>query len=671
MRMLQRPGAPPRTLAVLDTGSDPQLGVPFVAIELLAGEELRAYLQQIALAPATGAAGPGPTWASTPAGPTAPGAMPGSALGPTMPGAAGVTMPGPPGGPGAFGGHAAGGFGAPPPPGGYGGAPLRASAAPPPPRSSSSGTVFLLLGLAFVALLLVGGGGAAYWMLSRRGADVEIAEPEQDEIKPVSEGTAPVKHQSAAVPVFEDDPFLGTADAPVTIVVYSDFQCPFCKRVEPTLSNLHARYGNDLRIVWKDFALPFHKDAPAAHPAGRVVYELGGSKAFFRFRDLAFANQKDLQPSNFEDWAQQAGVSGGAFREHSRSKAQQKLDDTKAEAKRVGVRGTPAFFVNGVPLSGAQPQSKFETVVDEQLKLAKQRLSPGTARDRVYVELTNENFKQPSKPSSKGAKPPPDTTTVFKVPVFNDDPVLGKRLAKVTIVEFSDFQCPFCTRAAKTVAELKRHYGDDLRVVWKDNPLSFHKRAKPAARFAREAFAQKGDDGFWKAHDLLFDNQKALEDSDLRRYATQLGLDVAKVSSALGGTSHDAVISRSQELAEALDARGTPNFFINGRNLRGAQPLDKFKSIVDEELRRADALLAAGTAPDRLYQELIKNGKSPKGGDLEKRDAGAIPADAPFLGAAGAKVVIQEFSDFQCPFCKRVNGTLKELLREYDGRVKL
>jgi protein-disulfide isomerase len=529
----------------------------------------------------------------------------------------------------------------------------------------------LWIGLAFVALLVVGGGAAGYWMMSSRGASVEIAdEPDRDEARPVAEVRASVQHQTAAVPVFEDDPFLGAADAPVTIVAYTDFQCPFCKRVEPTLTSLQTRYGNDLRIVWKDFPLPFHKEAKPAHEAGRVVYELGGSKAFFKFRDLAFAGSKELEPSNFERWAQQAGVSVNQFRSRSTDKARQKVDDNIAEAARVGVRGAPSFFINGVFLSGAQPQNKFEEVIDRQLTAAKQRVAAGTSRERVYVELTNENHKKTDAPVKKD-KPPPDTTTVFKVPVGPDDPVLGERRAKVTIVEFGDFQCPFCKRVSKTMSELRKHYGRDLRIVWKDNPLAFHKRAKPAARFAREAFAQKGDDAFWKAHDLLFDKTPALEDSDLRGYGAALGLDGGKVQSAVSGSRHYAVIDRSQELAAALEARGTPTFFINGRALKGAQPFEKFKTIIDEELKRADRLLASGTSAERLYDELIKDGKAGKGAELERRDAGAIPADAPFLGAAGAKVVIQEFSDFQCPFCQRVTPTLKTLLREYDGRLKV
>src|SRR5262249_32550032 len=163
-----------------------------------------------------------------------------------------------------------------------------------------------------------------------------------------------------------------------------------------------------------------------------------------------------------------------------------------------------------------------------------------------------------------------------------------------TIVEFSDFQCPFCNRVAPTLAEVLKHYGDKVRLVFKQNPLPFHPRAQPAAELALEARAQKGDAGFWAAHDLLFrrecvgypaatqadactsqggtwvDNQRNLEDGDLVAYAKKLGLDAARVSAAISSKKWAAVITEDQDLADDLQANGTPHFFINGRRLVGA-----------------------------------------------------------------------------------------------------
>ena len=118
--------------------------------------------------------------------------------------------------------------------------------------------------------------------------------------------------------------------------------------------------------------------------------------------------------------------------------------------------------------------------------------------DKVYAAVTTE-IKRTDK-EEKGA----DTTTVFKVPV-GTSPVLGKPGALVTIIEFSDFQCPYCSKVEPTLKGLRAKYGDKIRTVWKNEPLPFHNRAEPAAELAMEARAQKGDAGFWAAHDKMFE----------------------------------------------------------------------------------------------------------------------------------------------------------------------
>jgi protein-disulfide isomerase len=247
--------------------------------------------------------------------------------------------------------------------------------------------------------------------------------------------------------------------------------------------------------------------------------------------------------------------------------------------------------------------------------------------------------------------------------------VKGPADALVTIVEFSEFQCPFCTRVLPTLEQVMKEYAGKVRVVFKQRPLPFHKRATPASNFALEARAQKGDEGFWKAHDLLFANQKALEDADLEKYAGELGLDVAKVKAAVADSKHADQIAADMELADDLEAGGTPHFFINGRRLTGAQPFENFKKLIDEMLPAAEALVAKGTAKKDVYETLMKEGKEPP--PPEKKDVGAAPASSPWKGGEKAKVSIQIFSDYECPFCKRVEGTLSQVEKEYGDKVKL
>ncbi len=487
-------------------------------------------------------------------------------------------------------------------------------------------------------------------------------------------GSGDWSNADAKIAVSSKDPVWGAPDAPVTIVIYSDYQCPYCSRVEGTLNALKEKYtAKKLRMVFKHFPLPFHKNAGPAHAASDVVFQIGGNAAFWKFHDLAFQNAKALTAENFTKWAAASGVDGAKFAAMMKeNKGQAKVDKDIADGKAVGVKGTPAFFINGKFISGARPQNAFETEIDAQLKEAAALVAAGTPKAQIYTKLTNKNFVgKPAAAPGKEAKAPPaeDTTTVWKVPLTGKEPIKGNKNALVTIVEFSEFQCPFCSKVLPTMKQIMDTYKDRVRIIFLDQPLPFHKRAKPASNFAHEARAQKGDKGFYAAHDLLFANQKKLEDEDLWGYAAQLGLDVEKVKAAVSGDKFAALIARNQELAGDVQASGTPHFFVNGRRLKGAVPFAKFKPIIDQEIAKAKKLLAGGTAPDALYAELIKNGKAPP--PPEKKDAGVPPKNAPFKGPANAKVVIHEFSDFQCPFCGRVNESVKQIEKEFGDQVKI
>ena len=471
--------------------------------------------------------------------------------------------------------------------------------------------------------------------------------------------------EACPVPVSSDDPMWGDRLAPVTLVEFSDLECPFCKKASATLAELRESYGpSKLRIVWKNEPLPFHAHAKPAAIAAMTVFDLEGSKGFWRFHDLAFADQQKLDEDSFERWAEASGSGRLGFLARKDAAAiAQKVDRDIDLAKNIGVKGTPAFFVNGRMLAGAQPKSKFAEAIDLGLAEATLEAQKGTPADKIYVTLTNKNFKKDSDTDA-----PPSTDNVVRSIPVGASPVRGPKTALVTIVEFGDYQCPFTARAEPTMAELESRYGDKLRVVWKDTPLPFHKRAAAAANFAIEVRTRKGDDAFWKAHDLLFKNQRALEDSDLQSYATQLGLD-GSVLSAVQTESHKKTIAEDQAVADGTGATGTPLFFINGRKVTGAVPIESFTAIIDEELPKAQALVASGVSPEDVYEEIMKRGRGAD--DFQTKDPGPIPLNAPSRGAATATVVIEEWSDFQCPFCKKVDATMEDVLRDNAGKVRL
>lgn len=205
----------------------------------------------------------------------------------------------------------------------------------------------------------------------------------------------------------------------------------------------------------------------------------------------------------------------------------------------------------------------------------------------------------PPEPTPTPGRPDPSARYAAKV---GDAHVLGPSNALVTIVMFEDFQCPFCSRAAGTMEELRKTYGKDVRLVFKHLPLPFHKNAMPAA-LAAEAAGRQGK--FWKMHDLLFDNQRALSDDDLERYAKKLKLRRKQFRKDMNDASLKAKVEANMEQASALGVRGTPAFFINGRFLSGAQPIDAFSALVDEELAHAKQLVSSGTRRGDVYDALM------------------------------------------------------------------
>jgi protein-disulfide isomerase len=493
-----------------------------------------------------------------------------------------------------------------------------------------------------------------------------------------AEGSAgSLDHSASPIPVTAKDPSWGNADAPVTVVIFSDFECPFCSRVNPTIKQIKDPYGpQKVRVVWKNQPLPFHQNARPAALASQTVFALGGSDAFWKFHDLAFQNQKGLTDENYEKWAAASGVDVAKFKaDYAAKKHAAKIDEDQAVAQKVGATGTPAFRINGVTLVGAQPFDKFKEAIDAQLAEAQKLIAAGTAKDKVYVELSKKNA-QLSPEAAKGAdapakpnQPPPEDTTVYKVPVFPEDPIRGAKDALVTIVLWSDFQCPFCKKVEPTMKQIEQTYGQDVRFVWKDNALPFHPRAIPAAYVARANYKAKGDKGFWEAHDALFESQPKLEDADLQAISEKLGLSWDAIQKDIAAKKYQEIIDTNMDLASDLEARGTPAFFINGRKLSGAQPFESFKKVIDEQLAVAKALVAKGTPKAKIYEEVMKSGKEPP--PPEKKDVPPPPADSPWKGTANAKVIVQVFSDFQCPFCKRVEPTLTELEKAFPGKLKI
>ncbi|MFH1811191.1 MAG: thioredoxin domain-containing protein [Pseudomonadota bacterium] len=486
----------------------------------------------------------------------------------------------------------------------------------------------------------------------------------------------PIKQADAAGDIFNipvgSAACKGPADAKVTIIEFSDFQCPFCSRVGPTIEEVFKTYGNDVRFCFKNNPLPFHGDADLAAQAANAAGEQG---KFFEMHDKLFANQKALKREDLERYGQELQLDMAKFKaalDDGRHKAA--IERDKAEAARFGARGTPAFFVNGAFLSGAQPFPAFKEKIDDAIKRADEALAKGASKSNVYAEVVKNGKDKAAPPAPPQARPGEGTGRQL-VSIPSHTSCKGPKDAKVTIVEFSDFECPFCSRVVPTMDKILDTYKKDVRFCFRNNPLPFHNNAMPAAMAAMAA----GEQGkFFEMHDKLFANQKALTRADLDRYAQEIGLNTSKFKAAMDNSAFKAQIEQDQKDSASVGARGTPSFFINGTKIAGAQPFESFQKLIDEDIKLADAELKKGTPLAKVYEALVKadpfKAGAPAAAPGEPADDGK-PVNVDIKGAytkgpKNAKVTIVEFSEFQCPFCSRVKPTVDQIMKDYQGKVQ-
>jgi len=191
-------------------------------------------------------------------------------------------------------------------------------------------------------------------------------------------------------------------------------------------------------------------------------------------------------------------------------------------------------------------------------------------------------------PAPKAAAAPPrrgpDPAKVYNVKA-GDSPSKGggADVAKVTLIEFSDFQCPFCSRVGPTLSQIEKAYGQDVRIVFKHLPLAFHAKA-PAAHAAAEAAHQQGK--FWEMHDKIFSDQRGMSEAKYVTYAEEIGLDVSRFKEDAKSAKVKKRVEADKKQASVLGVTGTPGFFINGRFLAGAKPFAEFKRVIDAELAK-------------------------------------------------------------------------------------
>lgn len=169
--------------------------------------------------------------------------------------------------------------------------------------------------------------------------------------------------------------------------------------------------------------------------------------------------------------------------------------------------------------------------------------------------------------------------------IGEDDHVRGNPNAKITLVEFSDFQCPFCSRFHPTAKQALQEYGNDIRWAYKHFPLdSIHPQARPAAEASECVWAQKGDEGFWEFADAMFENQSRLGNAFYQEVAQQIGVNLSQFQTCVSERTYQDKVEQDYQQGVEGGVTGTPGSFVNGTPVKGAVPYEQLKSIIEAEL---------------------------------------------------------------------------------------
>jgi protein-disulfide isomerase len=346
----------------------------------------------------------------------------------------------------------------------------------------------------------------------------------------------------------------GSDKAPITILVFSDFESFPCARSASVIDGLLGQ-TRDVRVIFKHAPAASNPNALLAHEAALAAGEQG---KFWEMHDTLFENQTHLTRADLLGYAKSLGLDLAAFAHALDSHTYRPIVERDlAEAAGLGVTTTPTFFVNGRRLVGPQGYASLGAVLTS--------LLAGIPLDkRVQAEIVAAGPAQQID--------------------LEHAPTRGPATAPISLVEFSDFECPFCAITAPVVRQLLLAYPTQVRFAFKHYPLPMHKES-PLAHEAALAAADQGK--FWEMHDLLFATQSKLTRDDLIAKAQQLNLDVARFTKDLDTHRFKPQVDQDRQEGNRLGVDGTPFFFINGHAISGGASLADFKKLIDAALKES------------------------------------------------------------------------------------
>lgn len=322
--------------------------------------------------------------------------------------------------------------------------------------------------------------------------------------------------------------------------------------------------------------------APTASPSpDAVVAEVAGRKITLKELDakweetdpaeqaramqLLYQNRRNVLDQMvgdilIENAAKAAGTDAKAYLEQETAK--RATPPTDAEIQQ--------FFDENKDRAPGRTFEQLKGPIGEFLKSQRQQ----QARAQLVDELTKKST------AVKVSLDPPRRD----VALASHDPARGPATAPITIIEFSDYQCPYCARVTPTLAKLRAAYPDKIRIIFKDFPLPNHQLAPKAAEAAHCASEQ---DKYWEMHDVMFANQQQIDVAGLKKSATSLGLDQAKFDQCLDSGKFADIVKTNLDQGTKLGISSTPTLYVNGRPVIGAQPYEYFVNVIEEELAKA------------------------------------------------------------------------------------
>jgi protein-disulfide isomerase len=388
----------------------------------------------------------------------------------------------------------------------------------------------------------------------------------------------------------------------VTIVEFSDFGCPYCAQMVSVIDQLKNADPGKVQVIVKPFPLAIH---PGSGLAQEAVLAARAQGKFWEMYHLLFENQEHLDRESLLAYARKLGLNVPQFQKaldsHEFGPA---VRESMAEGLALGVDATPTFFLNGQKLSGVQSLAAMQ----QQVQAALHATEPASGREEI---------------------------------VTANSPVRGSPESPVTIVEYADFQCPYCSKAEYSVAQVLREYPGKVKLVFKNFPLDFHENAMPAARAAMAA----GEQGkFWEMHDLLFSHQGSIHHDDLFALAKGLGLDMGRFARDFDSDQVRAAIEADRTEARKRGVDGTPTFYIDGAEMVGALGASQFEAMIDRSLR------AKGIEPARIPQA---------------SDGG------PSRGPEHAPVTVLWYSDVTSPLAIGASKLIDQITAAYPSDVRV